>query len=88
MRRQVSTGLTTIGVVFLALSERAIAQDIGERLLADHSVQQAIAFAQRDEPTTVGDQIRLCEIPAPPFMIVLSSGVSISRKPPRGEMWV
>lgn len=38
-----------------------------ERLKADARVQAALRFAEADHETTVADQIRLTEIPAPPF---------------------
>jgi acetylornithine deacetylase/succinyl-diaminopimelate desuccinylase-like protein len=31
------------------------------------AVKAALAAVERDEPTTVADQIRFCEVPAPPF---------------------
>jgi len=36
-------------------------------LAADPAVRQALDFARKTEPDTIRDQIRLCEIPAPPF---------------------
>ena len=41
--------------------------DIGTTLMEDPSVKAALDAAQRFEPQTLEDQIRLCEIPAPPF---------------------
>src|SRR5688500_8942831 len=41
--------------------------DIGLRLLNDSAVRAALDAAQDDEPRTLADQVRLCEIPAPPF---------------------
>ncbi|MGE0445955.1 MAG: M20/M25/M40 family metallo-hydrolase [Vicinamibacterales bacterium] len=56
-------------VIALSLPPALVgAQDIGGRLLADARVADALAFAQADEPRTIADQIRLCEVPAPPFM--------------------
>jgi tripeptide aminopeptidase len=43
------------------------APSIGERLLADAAVRGAIERVQREEPAVISDQVRLCEIPAPPF---------------------
>ena len=52
----------------LALPARAQeGGDIGKRLLADASVRLALQAAAEDEPQTIADQLRLCEIPAPPF---------------------
>ncbi len=36
-------------------------------LMEDATVQAAIAAVRRDEPQTIEDQIRFCEVPAPPF---------------------
>jgi tripeptide aminopeptidase len=49
----------------VAAQERA--WDIGERLLQDSTVQSALDAARRLEPQTIADQVRICEIPAPPF---------------------
>ncbi|MEP6919197.1 MAG: M20/M25/M40 family metallo-hydrolase, partial [Acidobacteriota bacterium] len=39
----------------------------GDRLLLDAPVQRALERIKRDEPQVLADQVRLCEIPAPPF---------------------
>src|SRR5262249_10608730 len=41
--------------------------DAAARLLRERSVIAALQSAKDDEPQTIADQIRLCEIPAPPF---------------------
>ncbi len=41
--------------------------DIGARLLRDPSIRAAVDAAKDDEARTLADQVRLCEIPAPPF---------------------
>jgi acetylornithine deacetylase/succinyl-diaminopimelate desuccinylase-like protein len=41
--------------------------DIGARLMQDASVKAAVQAAKDDEAQTIEDQVRLCEIPAPPF---------------------
>jgi acetylornithine deacetylase/succinyl-diaminopimelate desuccinylase-like protein len=48
-------------------SAQSNAGDIGTELLQSASVRAALDFARADEPRTLADQIRLCEIPAPPF---------------------
>lgn len=40
---------------------------IGDRLMQDEPVKAAIDRIKRDEPRLLDEQIRLCEIPAPPF---------------------
>src|SRR5688500_18055341 len=41
--------------------------DIGSRLLQDAAVKAAVQAARDDEARTLEDQVRICEIPAPPF---------------------
>ncbi|OFW00388.1 MAG: hypothetical protein A3I61_04590 [Acidobacteria bacterium RIFCSPLOWO2_02_FULL_68_18] len=41
--------------------------DVGAQLMRDWSVRAALDAARADEPRTIADQTRLCEIPAPPF---------------------
>ncbi len=43
------------------------ATDLGPRLLQDATVRAALQAAERNEPQVLENQIRLCEIPAPPF---------------------
>jgi tripeptide aminopeptidase len=62
------TLVTTLTAVAAPL--RASAQegpDIGARLMQDALVRAAVDAARADEARTIEDQIRLCEIPAPPF---------------------
>jgi acetylornithine deacetylase/succinyl-diaminopimelate desuccinylase-like protein len=49
-----------------ALAQQA-ASDIGSRLMQDATVKAALEAAQRNEPQILEEQVRLCEIPAPPF---------------------
>ncbi len=48
-------------------STAAMAQTAVAALAAEPSVRRALDFARGTEADTVRDQIRLCEIPAPPF---------------------
>jgi len=48
-------------------SSQGAATEIGSRLLQDRTVSVAIDRIKRGEPQVLEDQIRLCEIPAPPF---------------------
>lgn len=41
--------------------------DAADRLLQDEAVKAALDVVKRHEPQVVQEQIRLCEIPAPPF---------------------
>ena len=58
-------------VVFSLLGARAGAQqnaiEIGQRLLAETAVKAALEAARRNEPQVLEEQVRLCEIEAPPF---------------------
>jgi acetylornithine deacetylase/succinyl-diaminopimelate desuccinylase-like protein len=61
--------LALVGVV--GLSTLAAAQqraaDLGSVLLQTPAVRAAIDFARTDEMRTIEDQIRICEVEAPPF---------------------
>jgi acetylornithine deacetylase/succinyl-diaminopimelate desuccinylase-like protein len=63
MRRTALIGLAS------ALCGVALAQerDIGARLVADPRVRAALDWIERNETQTIAEQVRLCEIPAPPF---------------------
>ena len=49
-----------------ALSLAAVAQDPAV-LMQDPTIKAALAAAQKNEPHFIEEQIRICEIPAPPF---------------------
>ncbi len=61
--------LSLLGFVFGtgAAAPQQAAGSIGDRLLQDAAVKAAVERLQRDEGQIVEDQVRLCEIPAPPF---------------------
>ena len=61
--------LLLFALLFLVPDQVAHAQtvDIGTTLLQDAAVRAALETARADEPRTIEDQIRICEIPAPPF---------------------
>jgi acetylornithine deacetylase/succinyl-diaminopimelate desuccinylase-like protein len=65
------TQIITAGLVPLALAVTVAAQDrassIGDRLLREPSVKAAVDHVRRTEPQLIEEQVRLCEIPAPPF---------------------
>jgi tripeptide aminopeptidase len=42
-------------------------RSIGGRLMAETAVKSALSAIERGEPELLDEQIRLCEIPAPPF---------------------
>lgn len=49
------------------VSAQQAAATIGERLLQDAAIKAAVDALRDDEPQVIEDQVRLCEIPAPPF---------------------
>lgn len=62
--------LIVLAIAILAAAGGAAAQiagDVGMRLVRDPLVRAALDAARSDESRTIEDQIRLCEIPAPPF---------------------
>src|SRR5688572_3720100 len=50
----------------IALAQQDAAQ-LGARLLQDAAIKSAIDGIRAGEPQTIEDQIRLCEVEAPPF---------------------
>ena len=67
MRRAVSLVALTIVIAWSPLDARAQSADIGARLMQDAAVRAALEAVRADEPRTIDDQIRICEVPAPPF---------------------
>ena len=69
IRAVLSLALLTIFDVGAPLrgSDEPQASETGSRLLQNTSVKSALDRIKRDEPQLLEDQIRLCEIPAPPF---------------------
>ena len=57
-----------IGVIGLDSTAAAQVGDPGPRLMNDAAVRTALDHARAAEPAAIEEQIRLCEIPAPPFM--------------------
>jgi tripeptide aminopeptidase len=55
------------GVALLAPALATQTQDPAAQLLARNDIAEALRFAREDEARILDDQVRLCEIPAPPF---------------------
>src|SRR5687767_11896693 len=56
--------------VFLQPSSASAQQDaanVGAKLLSDPAIKAALEAIRASEPQTIDDQVRLCEIEAPPF---------------------
>ena len=66
MKRHV-TACLWVCVLLAASAAGQDAHGIGERLIGDATVQAALAAIERNAPEILEEQIRLCEIPAPPF---------------------
>ncbi len=64
-RRNYTLGLALLAA--LAVSQRARAGDDATDLLSQSDVKAALDAVKADEPQIERDQIRLCQIPAPPF---------------------
>jgi tripeptide aminopeptidase len=60
-----------VAAAFLAGTSATVAAqmdaDVGGRLTREPAVRAALDMARADESTTIDEQVRLCEIPAPPF---------------------
>src|SRR5580698_11545935 len=54
-------------IILLSLSAAVFAQDAA-RLMEDPTVKAALDAVKRNEPHFIDEQVRICEIPAPPFM--------------------
>ncbi|MEN3339558.1 MAG: tripeptide aminopeptidase, partial [Acidobacteriota bacterium] len=65
----VLTILSTWLVPAASRTKPATPQDVhvGERLMSDPAIKGVVERLQRDEPFVIDEQLRLCEIPAPPF---------------------
>ncbi len=62
--------LTATLMIALAAAPAAAQQDaanLGATLLADASIKAAVDAIRAAEPQTIDDQVRLCEVEAPPF---------------------
>ncbi len=62
--------LTATLMIALAAAPAAAQQDaanLGATLLADASIKAAVVAIRAAEPQTIDDQVRLCEVEAPPF---------------------
>ncbi len=62
---QTAAILTVAGFLTAAAQQRTA--DLGTTLLQTPAVRAAIEFARTDEMRTIEDQIRICEVEAPPF---------------------
>jgi acetylornithine deacetylase/succinyl-diaminopimelate desuccinylase-like protein len=61
--------LATIAIILIsgAAYAQPDAANVGARLLKDAAIKAAVEGLRASEPQTIDDQIRLCEVEAPPF---------------------
>ena len=57
-------GLAAVSTIAAAQQRAA---DLGPALLQTPAIRAAVEFAKTDEMRTIEDQIRICEVEAPPF---------------------
>ena len=70
-RRRLTSILATMTLAGLLHAQGRPAQTSADSVAAmmnDPAVKAAVDAAKADEPQTIEDQIRFCEVPAPPFM--------------------
>ncbi len=66
-RIAVWVGLVALAVAVSPLGAQQAPAEIGPRLLKEAGVAEALKWVQANEPRLLDDQVRLCEVPAPPF---------------------
>src|SRR5687767_9371433 len=59
--------ITTVVALSIGASAQQRASDLGSILMQTPAVRAAVDFARTDEMRTIEDQIRICEVEAPPF---------------------
>jgi len=67
MRHGWMAALLVYGVATGTAHAQTGANDLGARLMQDAAVRAAVEAAKADEAQTIEDQVRVCEVPAPPF---------------------
>ena len=61
------TAVILVFAEFISVAAQQRAADLGSHLLQTPAVRAAVESARTDEAQTLDDQIRLCEVEAPPF---------------------
>jgi tripeptide aminopeptidase len=67
MTRPTVAAVVALTLVASAASAQQDAANVGARLLQDGAIKSALANIRAAEPQTIEDQVRLCEVEAPPF---------------------
>lgn len=65
--RRIRLVFATVGAIVVAIYAAAQSPSTVAALVQDASVKIALDNARTAEPQTIADQIRFCEVPAPPF---------------------
>lgn len=65
--RRLSAALTLLLIAAAPAAAQQDAVNLGAKLLADPAIKSAVEAIKAAEPQTIEDQIRLCEVEAPPF---------------------
>src|SRR5688500_5804604 len=67
MTRPTVAAVLALTLVASAAFAQQDAANVGARLLQDAAIKNALASIRAAEPETIEDQVRLCEVEAPPF---------------------
>src|SRR4029079_8459272 len=67
MRRRLATGISLFCLISVPAFAQQDAAQIGARLLQDAAIKAAIDGLKASEPQTLEEQVRICEVEAPPF---------------------
>jgi acetylornithine deacetylase/succinyl-diaminopimelate desuccinylase-like protein len=65
--RRLACAAVLLGLVPALAGAQADAPDLGARLMQDAAIKRALDAIRAAEPQTIEDQIRICEVEAPPF---------------------
>src|SRR5688572_7275219 len=60
--------ITAVAALSIGANAQQRASDLGSILMQTPAVRAAVEFAKTDEMRTIEDQIRICEVEAPPFL--------------------
>ena len=64
---RLSAGFLSVCVLVSSAAAQQQAADSGSQLIQNGAVKAAVESARADEQRTIDDQIRICEVEAPPF---------------------
>jgi hypothetical protein len=67
MKTLISLATTALMLCALPAAAQQDAANLGARLVQDAAVKTALEAARAAEPQTLDDQVKICEVEAPPF---------------------